>query len=144
MRMSHVGICVSDRVRSLRFYHDVLGFRYVGEVDVAAEAAGRLMRLKDVELRAVYLEREGVRIALLCFASPGAVGDGSKRPMNGLGLTHLALRVADLGRTVEGFAAAGVEVLEDTRIGAPDDVVQAVMIADPDGTLIALEQQPGD
>ncbi len=144
MRMSHIGICVSDRVRSLRFYHDVLGFRYVSEIDVKSELADKLLRLEDVDLRAIYLEREGFRIELLCYASPGHQGDGSQRPMNRLGLTHLSLRVDDLGETLEKLETAGVEIIEETRVGEPDDIVQAVMISDPDGTLIELVQQPGD
>jgi catechol 2,3-dioxygenase-like lactoylglutathione lyase family enzyme len=144
MRMSHIGICVSDRVRSLRFYHDVLGFRYVSELEVKSELANRLLRLKDVDLRAIYLEREGVRIELLYYASPGHQGDGSQREMNRLGLTHLSMRVENLSGTLEKLASADVEIIEQTRIGAPDDPVQAVMIADPDGTLIELVQQPGD
>jgi len=144
MRMSHIGICVSDRVRSLRFYHDVLGFHYVSELDVKSEHADRLLRLEDVNLRAIFLEREGVRIELLCYESPGHVGDGGQRPMNQLGLTHLSLRVDDLARTLAEFERAGVAIVESTRVGKPGDSVQAVMIADPDGTLIELAQQPGD
>lgn len=144
MRMSHIGICVSDRVNSLRFYHDVLGFRYVSEFDVKSAAADKLMRLEDVNLRAVFLEREGVRIELLCYASPPHQGDGSQRPMNQLGLTHLSIRVDDMTEMLSELAQAGVEVIEQTRVGGPGDVEQAVMIADPDGTLIELVQQPGD
>ncbi|MFP8878084.1 MAG: VOC family protein [Myxococcota bacterium] len=144
MRMSHIGICVSDRVSSLRFYHDVLGFRYVSELEVKSAKADKLLRLEDVNLLAVYLEREGVRIELLCYASPGHRGDGTQRPMNQLGLTHLSMRVDDMTQTLADLERAGVEIVEETRIGHPDDVVQAVMIADPDGTLIELVQQPGD
>jgi catechol 2,3-dioxygenase-like lactoylglutathione lyase family enzyme len=111
---------------------------------VKSAKADKLLRLEDVNLRAVYLEREGVRIELLCYASPGHRGDGTQRPMNQLGLTHLSMRVDDMTQTLADLERAGVEIVEETRIGHPDDVVQAVMIADPDGTLIELVQQPGD
>ena len=65
LRVSHVGICVSDWKKSLRFYHDVLGFRYVQELELSGEPSSTLMQLEDVDLRALYLEREGVRIELL-------------------------------------------------------------------------------
>ena len=45
MRISHIGICVSDWKRSLRFYHDVLGFRYVHELEVKGEPSDTLLRL---------------------------------------------------------------------------------------------------
>ena len=119
MRLSHIGICVSDRVRSLRFYHDLLGFRFVSELKVAGAPPSTLLRLPDVELRAIYLEREGVRIELLYYEAPGHQGDGSPRPMNQLGLTHLSLRTDDLEATLAELNEAGVEILADTRIDVP-------------------------
>ena len=142
--MSHIGICVSDRVCALRFYRDVLGFRYVSELDVKGLPASTLLRLSDVELRAIYLEREGVRIELLCYGSPSHKGDGVPRPMNQLGLTHLSLRTDDLDRTLADVEGADVEILRETRIEIPEADTKAIFIADPDGTLIELVQQPGD
>lgn len=143
MRMSHIGICVSDWKRSLRFYHDVLGFRYVHELQVKGEPSDTLLRLKDVALRAIYLEREGVRIELLHYDSPGHVGSAEPRPLNQLGLTHLSLRVDDLDAELAAFERAGVRVLRDTRIEVPAARSKAVFVTDPDGTLIELVQQPG-
>jgi catechol 2,3-dioxygenase-like lactoylglutathione lyase family enzyme len=144
MRVSHIGICVSDWKRSLRFYHDVLGFRYLHELEVKGEPSDTLLRLTDVALRAVYLEREGVRIELLHYESPGHVGAGEPRPMNQLGLTHLSLRVDDLDGMLAEVAAAGVHVLRETRIEIPAARTKAAFISDPDGTLIELVEQPGD
>ena len=144
MRISHIGICVSDWKRSLRFYHDVLGFRYVHELEVKGEPSDTLLRLTGVSLRALYLEREGVRIELLHYDSPGCTGDGEPRPMNQLGLTHLSLRVDDLDAMLAEIAAAGVRVLRETRIEIPQARTKAAFITDPDGTLIELVQQPGD
>ncbi len=144
LRMSHIGICVSDWERSLRFYHDVLAFRFVSELEVKGEHSEKLLRLKGVALRAIYLEREGVRIELLHYASPGHEGDGTPRPMNGLGLTHLSLRVEDLDALLAEFEQAGVEILRDTRIDIPEARTKVIFVCDPDGTLIELVQQPGD
>ncbi len=142
--MSHIGICVSDWKRSLRFYHDLLGFRFVYDLQVDGEDCSRLLRLKDVALRAIYLEREGVRIELLHYASPGHAGDGGTRPMNQLGLTHLSLRVDDLDAILAEFEAASVNIQYDTRIDSPATNTKVIFISDPDGTLIEFVQQPGD
>jgi catechol 2,3-dioxygenase-like lactoylglutathione lyase family enzyme len=142
--MSHVGICVSDWERSLRFYHDALGFRYVSELEVEGEPSDTLLRLEGVSLRAIYLEREGVRIELLHYASPGHEGDGAPRPMNRLGLTHLSLRVDDLDAVLAELERAGVEILRDTRIDVREAGTRAIFVCDPDGTLIELVQRPGD
>jgi glyoxylase I family protein len=144
VRVSHIGICVSDWKRSLRFYHDVLGFRYVHEREAKGEPSDTLLRLSGVSLREVYLEREGVRLGLRCFDAPGCVGDGEPRPLNQLGLSHLTLRVRDLDATLAEIETAGVRVLRDTRIEIPAARSKAAFITDPDGTLIELVQQPGD
>ena len=144
LRMSHIGICVSDWKRSLRFYQDVLGFRYVHELEVKGEPSDTLLQLNHVDLRAVYLEREGVRIELLHYASPGHTGDATPRELNRLGLTHLSLRVDDLDAMLAELREAGVNVLSHTQIEIPEAEARAVFITDPDGTLIELVQQPGD
>ena len=64
-RFSHVGICVSDLDRSLAFYRDALGFHEVGRLDVTGDAPETLLGLRDVDLEAVFLERDGVRIELI-------------------------------------------------------------------------------
>jgi catechol 2,3-dioxygenase-like lactoylglutathione lyase family enzyme len=144
LRVSHVGICVSDWKQSLRFYHDVLGFRYVQELALSGEPSSTLLQLEDVDFRALYLEREGVRIELLHYEKPGHARGQIPRPMNQLGLTHLSLRVEDLDGFLKELEKAGVDVLERTRIDVPQANVKAVFITDPDGTPIELVQQPGD
>ncbi len=143
MRMSHIGICVSDWKRSMRFYHDVLGFEYVSELDVKGEPAATLLELSDVELHAVYLEREGVRIELLYYPTPGHTGDDARRPMNQLGLTHLSLRVDDLDAVLPEVEAAGGRIVERSRIGIEAASTKVIFVTDPDGTRIELVQQPG-
>lgn len=144
LRLTHIGICVSDWERSLRFYRDVLGFKYLSELQVVGEPSNTLLQLDNVELRAVYLERDGTRIELLHYASPGHRGDGSVRPMNLLGLTHLSLRVENLAATLVDLEKAGVQILRRTHIDIPAFEAAAIFVADPDGTLIELVQSPGD
>jgi lactoylglutathione lyase len=143
LRLTHIGICVSDWRRSLRFYEEGLGFRPVGELEAKGEPAETLLRLSDVRLRALYLERDGVRIELLHYESPGHEGDGEPRAMNGLGLTHLSLRVDDLDAVLGALASCGARILRDTRIEVPEAGTRAVFVTDPDGTLVELVQQPG-
>lgn len=144
LRLTHIGICVSDWERSVRFYRDVLGFRYRSELQVAGEPSDTLLQLGNVELRAIYLERDGTRIELLHYASPGHQGDSTPRPMNQLGFTHLSLRVDNLAATLAELNKAGVQVLQRTHIDIPAFEAAAIFITDPDGTLIELVQSPGD
>ena len=145
MRVSHLGICVSDLERSRAFYRDALGFAVESELEVEGEPSETLLRLAPVRLRAVYLVRDGLRIELLHYAAPGAVGDGSPRAMNALGLTHLSLRVDGIEASVARLAAHGAHVLRDTRIDNAKLRAKAVFVTDPDGTLIELvETKPRD
>jgi catechol 2,3-dioxygenase-like lactoylglutathione lyase family enzyme len=144
LRVSHIGICVSDWRRSLHFYQDLLGFRSLHELEVSGGPASRLLQLEKVELRAVYLERDGLRIELLHYEQPGPVSGTTPRPMNQLGLTHLSLRVDDLDKVVHELREAGVEIRDDTRIDLPAARTKAVFISDPDGASIELVEQPGD
>ena len=143
LRLSHVGVCVSDLERSLRFYRDLLGFRFAHDLRVEGEPADTLLRLRDVHLDAVYLERDGVRIELLRFASPPAPPPRT-RPMHEHGLTHLSFRVEDLDATLAALRAAGERVLEETIIRIPPVQAAACFVVDPDGQLIELVQAPGD
>jgi catechol 2,3-dioxygenase-like lactoylglutathione lyase family enzyme len=142
-RLTHIGICVSDLERSLRFYRDCLGFAYEHDLEVGGEPTDTLLRLKDVQLEAVYLARDGVRIELLHFASPAAPPRRA-RVMTEYGLTHLSFRVADLEATLAALRAAGERLLEETVIRFPEFQSAACFIVDPDGQLIELVQVPGD
>jgi len=143
LRLTHIGVCVADLERSLRFYRDLLGFEHEHELEVAGEPSDTLLRLRDVALKAVYLKRDGVRIELLHFASPPAP-PRRERTMHEHGLTHLSFRVADLDATLGALRAAGERVLDETIIRFPDFGAAACFIVDPDGQLIELVQSPGD
>jgi len=143
-RFSHLGLCVADLDASLRFYRDALGFRERTRLEVSGALAERLLQLQSLQLEAVYLERDGLRLELLHFASPGHTGEPNARPMNGLGLTHLSLRISDVDAVLGRVLDAGGRVLEETRMDAPGGAVVAVFILDPDGTRIELVQSPGD
>jgi glyoxylase I family protein len=144
LRLTHIGICVADLERSLRFYQDGLGFRHRAEIRVQGEPSDTLLRLQGVDLHAVYLERDGTRIELLHYASPPATGNGEARAMNARGLTHLSLRVDNLGDTLAALQAVGATVIDGSRIDIPAFEAAAVFLCDPDGTLIELVQSPGD
>ena len=142
-RLTHVGVCVADLERSLRFYRDLLGFAVEHELTVEGEPTDTLLRLRGTKLRALYLTRDGVRIELLHFASPPAP-PARERAMNEHGLTHLSFRVADLEATLGALRAAGERVLDETTIRIPEFRAAASFVVDPDGQLIELVQSPGD
>ena len=132
-RLSHIGICVSDLDRSLRFYRDQLGF---AEVTDQASYGG-----KPTD---TLLELDGVELQVLHYITPGHTGDAAPRAMNALGLTHLSLRVAGLDSVIDALRASGAHVIEASRIDITDRGTSAIFVTDPDGTRIELVDAPGD
>lgn len=139
-KVSHIGVCVSDLDRSLRFYCDVLGFvrsETMADVHVAGEPTDTLLRLRDVELDAVYLERDGFRLELLHYRSPKSPARAPQRAMNDLGFTHLSVQVPDVQAALVKLDELGVEVDRGTVIEFGGLTV-AAFVRDPDGLGIEL------
>ena len=134
----HVGICVRDLEQSIRFYRDGLGFEEAGGLEISGEPTATLLAIPDVDLRAVYLERDGLRIELLHYPIPGSVGVAEARPMNQLGLTHMALRVENLDDAIAKLTALGGRALEQTRIRNQEYGSEILYLTDPDGVRLEL------
>ena len=135
--VSHVGICVSDLERSLRFYCQGLGFTAAERHDIGNEFADTLEVPRDVVLASQFIRREGLSIELLHYESPGATG----RPApsrNQLGLTHLSFIVPDLDAAAARLEECGGTVVESTR--TKGDGIYLLFVADPDGTRVELMQ----
>ena len=132
---SHLGICVSDLDRSLRFYCDGLGFEKAESFPIDSTFADALEVPGEVVLTSQFIRREGVAIELLHFRSPGPVGEPSQR-RNQLGITHLSFLVDDVDATAAALVAAGGAVLQATR--TTGDVLDLLFLRDPDGVRIEL------
>lgn len=138
--LAHVGICVSDLERSVRFYCEALGFVAVDAHDVG-DMFARLMELEHVELRSQFLRGpSGERIELLAFRAPTADGERRRRPINRFGLTHLCFHVRDVDEVAERIRRLGGEVHDHTRtaLGGPGRAPDFVYCSDPDGIRIEL------
>lgn len=143
-RLTHVGLCVTNIERSTEFYCAALGFAKIGEMHVDDEASARLLDIEDLILDLVYLERDGFRLELLGYPSPGATGDGSPRRMNAVGFTHLSFRVDNADILAEAVVEHGGRLLADRTVvfGGGN---RGMMLTDPDGNMLELiERVPRD
>jgi catechol 2,3-dioxygenase-like lactoylglutathione lyase family enzyme len=135
---SHVGICVSDLDRSLRFYCEGLGFEPSDRYELeSAQLPGieRSLEVRaDVALTSQMIERDGLRIELLHFRDPAAVGSPSSR-RNQLGFTHLCFYVDNVDVAAERMLDFGAVVLDATRSNPGTDIL---FLMDPDGVRIEL------
>jgi predicted enzyme related to lactoylglutathione lyase len=135
---SHIGICVSDVDKSMRFYSQALGFKVAESYDCGADSDGP-MEISGVNCRAQYLRRDdGFSIELLHFQSPEGFGPRVRRPMNQYGVTHVAFFVEDLDAAMARVRQFGGAVRDSTF----KDLVGIKLVActDPDGVCIELMQ----
>lgn len=137
LRASHIGVCVSDLERSLSFYRDLLGFEEQETLEVTGDLASTLLGLDGVDLRAVYLLRDGITLELLAYAQPGSPATPPSRRMNDLGFTHLSLQVPEPAAALATLLDAGVAVMEESIVRV-QDFVAAFLFRDPDGLVLEI------
>jgi lactoylglutathione lyase len=129
---NHVGLCVSDRARSRRFYESVLGFQFWWEIDPPDGLTAKLVQLPEpLGVHATYLVRDGFVLELMNYAKR-QVHTGSQRVMDQIGLTHISFSVSDLDGVLKKVEEFGGAVVEGTVTTA------MAMIRDPDGQLLEL------
>jgi lactoylglutathione lyase len=132
---SHVGICVSDLERSVRFYCEGLGFDRQESFPIDNTFGAALEVAGDIALTSQFIRREGLAVELLYFTNPAPLGEPSAH-RNQLGLTHLSFYVDDVDATLAVLVDHGGTVVESTR--TTNEGIDLVFLHDPDGTRIEL------
>ena len=138
---SHVGVCCSDLERSSRFYVEVLGFRQLFTVELGDEV--RATMEQEGRFLSRMLARDELRLELLQWLDGSTEGDGVRRSMRALGLTHLAFRVDSVDELDAVAQAAGGAAWPATRStlpgqGAGGGDVELLYLTDPDGVRVEL------
>jgi catechol 2,3-dioxygenase-like lactoylglutathione lyase family enzyme len=142
--IGHIGICVADMERSVRFWRDGLGFEVLREFDFRGSSWKRVLELDDLDLHTKIIRRDHVTLELLAFTKPGHVGTAERHPMNQLGFTHLAIWVSDLDAAAKRVADYGGRLIEATRtvFDHPKLTGRWLMCEDPNGVRLELVQYP--
>jgi lactoylglutathione lyase len=138
-RLSHVAICTADLERSVRFYTQALGFAVERTVEIGPPFDA-LTELPGLAARGVFLMSGDLKLELLGYERPPAVGAAEKRPMNQLGLTHLAVTVDDFEAVVRRIEQHGGRAYPQTKVET--SFGQMVFCTDPDGVRIEVWQKP--
>jgi catechol 2,3-dioxygenase-like lactoylglutathione lyase family enzyme len=135
---SHLGLCVTDLARSMRFYCDGLGFtagvRYDLDDTMMPGLGSSLEVASPVALTSQFIELPGMKIELLEYRSPQPSGTPSAS-RGTIGLTHLSFYVDDVDVSATRLVACGGTIIESTRQSLG---VQIVFLTDPDGTRVEL------
>ena len=135
----HIGICVTDLDRSLRFWCVGLGFETTMVPPVGNEWSDALEIGGNVEFTAHFIAKDGFTFELLHYAHPEPHGQASGS-RNQIGFTHLAVDVDDLDATIARLEAVGATVIRSTRtaFGGEAGSTELVFVADPDGVRVEL------
>ncbi|HEV7526890.1 MAG TPA: VOC family protein [Acidimicrobiia bacterium] len=142
VRPSHLGLCVGDLERSLRFYCEGLGFTKAEGYDLDDQMLAGLDRALEVtgpvRLRSQMITNGDLKIELLHFAEP--LSTGAPSPSRGqIGFTHLSFFVDDADAVAAQLEQLGGTILPDTRAQLGYEVV---FLADPDGARVELMAPP--
>jgi predicted enzyme related to lactoylglutathione lyase len=138
-RLSHVAICTSDLGRSTRFYAEALGFAVERTVEIGAPF-DTLTELPGLAARGVFLSSGDLKLELLGYERPAAVGAAQMRPMNQLGLTHLAVTVDDFEAAIRRIEQHGGRAHRQTKVET--SFGQMMFCTDPDGVRLEVWQKP--
>jgi catechol 2,3-dioxygenase-like lactoylglutathione lyase family enzyme len=142
LRPSHVGLCVTDLERSLRFYCEGLGFQVAEGFDLDDAMVPGIDKSLEVPapvvMRSQMITLDAMKVELLHYTTPAVDGVPSAR-RNQLGLTHLSFWVDDVDTAAAALVSLGGTVLPETR-QAPG--IELVFLADPDGVRVELMGAP--
>src|SRR4051794_11451915 len=106
---SHIGLCVSDLDRSLRFYCDGLGFERAEGYDLDDTSLPGLAEALEVPspvaVRSQMITSGALKIELLAYSSVEPVGTPSASRAQ-LGFTHLSFVTTDIEAAVNRLVEA--------------------------------------
>lgn len=143
--IGHIGICVSDIDRSMRFWIDGMGFEVLRNFEFYGSSWKKILELDgDLELVSKIIRRDHVTLELMEFKKPGHGGSRDRRPMNQLGFTHLAVWCDDIAEAEKRVVEYGGAVVEKTRTSFdhPKITGKWLICTDPDGVRVELVQYP--
>ena len=140
--VSHIGLCVSDLDRSLRFYTEGLGFEVAEGWDIGDSLAHLAEVAPPVDVRSQMIVNGPTKLELLGWRTPSAEG-AALETRRQIGFTHLSLHVTDLAATETRLVGLGAVPIEATRSHIPmrNGALDVLFLADPDGIRIELVQE---
>lgn len=142
LAVSHIGVCVADFERSLRFYTEGLGFE-PAEAWTIGDSLAQLAEVPPpMKCRSQMLVKGPVKLELLGWRTPEAEG-AALTTRRQIGFTHLSLHVDDLAAVEARLVELGATPIEHTRTRFPtaDGESYVLFVADPDGIRIELMQE---
>jgi catechol 2,3-dioxygenase-like lactoylglutathione lyase family enzyme len=124
-----MGLAVSDLERTLKFYHDLLGFELTGKMEFVVDKRQIAGNVPGTKARIEFYEFKGVPRTPFHLRVPDP------------GCPAIALRVADLDGLLKRMKAAGVKIISAGGVPAQfSPTIRNIFVEDPDGFKIELYQ----
>ncbi|MEX5636930.1 VOC family protein [Parafrankia sp. FMc2] len=139
--VSHIGLCVSDFDRSIRFYTEGLGFHLAEKFDIGDSLAQLAEVPPPIRCRSQMIVNGQTKLELLDWKTPRPEG-AALVTRRQIGFTHLSVYVKDLTAAEARLVALGATPIEYTRTHIPmrGGAMDVLFLADPDGIRIELVQ----
>ncbi len=142
----HIGLTVSDLTRSIAFYRDVLGLKFVGQMRMQGEATDKLFQRENCIVDVAYLngsdELQAPPVELLHFVAPEC--EKMENSLFKTSISELCFYVEDIDATYQNLLAKGVEFLSEPQLFdfSAENLgkSKAVYLKDPDGIILELLQ----
>jgi catechol 2,3-dioxygenase-like lactoylglutathione lyase family enzyme len=134
----HTALSVEDFEAARDFFVTVLGFDLEGEMDRRTDIA-QVVALPDACVRWAMLNRDGYRLELFKYYSPG--GEQHGRSQSDRGFTHIALEVSDVDEAYRRVTALGLRTTCPPKI-LRGGVTKVIYVFGPEDNVIELIELP--
>lgn len=143
-QVAHIGITVSNLERSIKFYRDVLGLDFQGQMIMEGDSTDRLFNIKDCKVKVAYLNASDnintPPIELLEFNKKQEEKEDMK--LNKVSISEICFSVKAIDRLYKELKEKGVEFLSQPQeLDLRDQGFgrsKAVYFKDPDGIILEL------
>lgn len=143
-QVAHIGITVSNMEESIKFYRDILGLNFQGQMLMEGEATDQLFNMKDCKVKVAYLNGSDKLntppIELLEFKNMTKANKEIK--LNKISISEVCFSVKDIDKVYEVLKDRGVEFLSKPQSFDLTDQgfgkSRAVYFQDPDGIVLEL------
>ena len=142
--VTHIGVCVRDMEKSLRFYRDALGMKVIGEkITDITEGGTQTARLENYKHERntrhwVSLSYGDDATPTLTLTShPGEAPDGQPILLDQVGISHKSFGVADVASLADELVAKGIQLARSREsYTGPTGEIRSIYVRDPDGVLV--------